>query len=137
MPTVMSMGKYAAAIAKTGLTIPGPGACPSESAIPGLLAFTRDDDPKVRRLALKHLCPCRLQRQRNDVWDRVFEMTHDPDPGVRRDAVHAMTDGSPREFAPLVLAQLEPMIRDPDPQVRKYVRRTMTAIRRSGRVNVN
>lgn len=131
------MGKYAAATAKTGLTIPGPGACPAEELIPVLLAHTRDDDPKVRRLALKHLCPCRLQRQRDPVWERVFEMTRDPDPGVRRDAVHAMTDGSPREFAPLVLTHLEPMVRDPDPQVRKYVRRTLDLIRRSGRINVN
>ncbi|HUP85744.1 MAG TPA: HEAT repeat domain-containing protein [Acidimicrobiales bacterium] len=131
------MGKYAAATAKTGLTIPRPGACPSDLQLPQLLAYTRDDDPKVRRLALKHLCPCRLQRQREAVWERVFEMTCDPDPGVRRDAVHGMTDGSPREFAPLVLTHLEPMIRDPDPQVRKYVRRTLEAIRRSGRINVN
>ena len=131
------MGKYAAALAKTGLTIPGPGACPSDVELPQLLAHTRDEDPKVRRLALKHLCPCRLQRQRDVVWERVFEMTADPDPGVRRDAVHAMTDGSPREFADEVLAHLELMLRDPDPTVRKYVRRTLGAIRRSGRINVN
>jgi vesicle coat complex subunit len=131
------MGKYAAAAAKTGLSIPGPGACPTDDQIPRLLAYTCDDDPKVRRLALKHLCPCRMQRQRDQVWERVFEMTLDPDPGVRRDAVHAMTDGSPREMAPLVMTHLEPMLRDPDPQVRKYVRRTLDAIRRSGRVNVN
>jgi hypothetical protein len=78
-----------------------------------------------------------MQRQRDQVWQRVFEMTLDPDPGVRRDAVHAMTDGSPREMGPLVMTHLEPMLRDPDPQVRKYVRRTLDAIRRSGRVNVN
>jgi molybdopterin-biosynthesis enzyme MoeA-like protein len=71
------------------------------------------------------------------VWERIFAMTTDDDPGVRRDVVHAMTDGSPREFAPLVLAHLQPMIRDQDPQVRKYVRRTLSAIRRSGRININ
>jgi hypothetical protein len=38
-------------MAKTGLSIPGPGACPSEDQIPQLLALTYDDDPKVRRLA--------------------------------------------------------------------------------------
>jgi hypothetical protein len=134
---VVEMGKYSAAMAKTGLSIPGPGACPSEDQIPQLLALTYDDDPKVRRLALKHLCPCRLQRQRDVVWDRIFEMTTDGDPGVRRDVVHAMTDGSPRDFAAVVLTHLEPMLRDADPQVRKYVRRTLTTIRRTGRINVN
>lgn len=133
----MAMGRYGAAIAKTGLGIPGPGTCPTESQIPELLAFTYDEDPKVRRLALKHLCPCRLQRQRDAVWSRVFELTADPDPGVRRDAVHAMTDGSPRDYAGLVQSHLESMRHDPDPQVRKYVSRTLSMIRRTGRVNVN
>lgn len=131
------MGRYGAAIAKTALDIPGPGSCPTEAQIPRLLAFTGDEDPKVRRLALKHLCPCRLQRRRDAVWTRVFELTNDPDPGVRRDAVHAMTDGSPREYAELVRSYLEAMRRDPDPHVRKYVNRTLSAMRRTGRVNVN
>lgn len=122
---------------KTGLGIPGPGTCPTEDLLPALVELTKDDDPLVRRLALKHLCPCRLQRQRNDVWNRVFELTRDPDPGVRRDAVHAMTDGSPREFADLVRSHLDAMRNDPDPKVRKYVRRTLVAMRRTGRVNVN
>lgn len=131
------MGRYSAAIAKTGLEIPGHATCPADDQIPQLLAFTGDDDPQVRRLALKHLCPCRLRRQRDEVWDRVFELAHDPDPGVRRDAIHAMTDGSPREFAGRVLAQLEAMTNDTDVKVRKYVRRTLSVVRRTGRVNVN
>ena len=131
------MGRYNAARAKTGLDVAGPGTCPTEDQIPRLLAFTRDEDPKVRRLALKHLCPCRLQRQRDAVWARVFELTNDPDPGVRRDVVHAMTDGSPREYAEVVRSHLESMRCDPDPHVRKYVSRTLATIRRTGRVNVN
>ena len=132
-----SVGRYSAAIAKTRLGIPGPGTCPSEHQIPQLLAFTYDDDPKVRRLALKHLCPCHLQRQRDAVWARLFELTSDADPGVRRDAVHALTDGSPQEYAARVGAHLDTMRNDADPGVRKYVRRTLGAIRRSGRINVN
>ena len=131
------MGRYNAAMVKTGLGIPGPGSCPGDEQLPLLLEFTYDDDPKVRRLALKHLCPCRLQRQRGAVWSRVFELTRDPDPGVRRDAVHAMTDGSPREYAAVVESLLVSMRRDPDQRVRKYVTRTLDTIRRTGRVNVN
>lgn len=137
MRTVQGMGRYAAAMAKTGLGIPGPGSCPGEELIPQLLALTLDEDPRVRRLALKHLCPCLLQRQRDPVWARVFELTDDPNPGVRRDAVHAMTDGSPREYAARVQSQPEAMRRDPDRQVRKYVARTLDAIHRTGRINVN
>ncbi len=124
-------------MARTGLAIPSPGTCPSEHQIPELLALTHDQDPKVRRLALKHLCPCRLQRKREVVWARVFELTGDADPGVRRDAVHALTDGSPRDYAPRVWERLDAMRRDPDPTVRRYVTRTLNAIRRTGRINVN
>ena len=131
------MGKYAGAMAKTGLSMPGPGMCPAESQIPELLRLTHDPDPRVRRLALKHLCPCRLQRERQPVWNRVFEMADDPDPGVRMDAVHAMTDGSPREYFNEVLAVIERMQNDPDAKVRRYIRRTLSAVRRTGRVNVN
>jgi hypothetical protein len=131
------MGRYSAAMAKTGLDIPGPGTCPAEDLIPRLLELTDDDDPLVRRLALKHLCPCRLQRQRDAVWTRVLELAGDHDPGVRRDAVHAMTDGSPREHAAVVRSRLEEMRNDPDPKVRKYVRKTLDTMRRTGRVNVN
>lgn len=124
-------------MAKTGLQIPGPGVCPTEEQIPTLLAHTRDDDPRVRRLALKHLCPCRLQRDREPVWERIFELAVDPDPGVRMDAIHAMTDGSPRDYAADVVTVLESMRNDPDVKVRRYVGRTLSSMRRTGRVNVN
>ena len=131
------MGKYATAMAKTGLSMPGPGSCPPDAQIPTLLALTHDDDARVRRLALKHLCPCRLQREREAVWSRVFELADDPDSGVRMDAIHAMTDGSPREYGNDVLAVVERMQNDPDVKVRRYIRRTLTKVRQTGRVNVN
>ena len=80
MRTVQGMGRYAEAMAKMRLGIPGPGSCPSDELIPQLLALTLDEEPRVRRLALKHLSPCLLQRQRDPVWARVFELTDDPDP---------------------------------------------------------
>lgn len=131
------MGRYSGAVTKIGFGIPGPGTCPTQSQIDELLDHTRDEDPKVRRLALKHLCPCRVRRDRPDVWDRVFEMADDSDAGVRMDVVHAMTDGSPRDLADRVRHQLEGMRRDPDRLVRRYVSRTLAAQRRTGRINVN
>ena len=124
-------------MAKTGLSAPWSGSCPPEAQIPTLLDLTYDDDPLVRRLALKHLCPCRLQRKRDVVWARVFELASDPDTGVRMDAIHAMTDGSPREFAAKVYAAVERMQNDPDVKVRRYIRRTLSKMRQTGRVNVN
>ena len=131
------MGKYSAAAAKIGFGIPGPGSCPTGGHVDELISHTFDDDPKVRRLALKHLCPCRVQRERGDVWDRIFEMAEDSDRGVRMDVVHAMTDGSPRDMADRVRRRLEEMRRDDDRAVRRYVARTLATQRRTGRINVN
>ena len=131
------MGKYTKAMQRTGLGIPGRTTCPSADEIPYLLELTHDADERVRRRPLKHLCPCRVRRRYDEVWDRIFEMAGDPRPGVRKDAVHALTDGSPKELVFRVLAQLEEMRRDPDDDVRRYVNRTINAYRRHGRVNVN
>ena len=131
------MGKYAGAVAKIGLGIPGPGACPTPAQVDALLAYSHDTDPKVRRLVLKYLCPCRVQRDRQDVWQRILEMADDTDPGVRRDVVHALTDGSPRGMAARVQQVLDGMRNDGDRLVRRYVNRTLAAQRRTGRTNVN
>jgi HEAT repeat protein len=130
------MATYAKATKRTGLRPPGGDARTSPDDIHELLELTNDDDPKVRRLATKNLCPCHVRADVPQVWDRLFDMLDDPDPGVRRDAVHALGDGSPRERAAEIASALEPLYNDPDRTVRKHVRRVVTAYRRTGRVNV-
>lgn len=131
------MGRYRRATEQTGLATPGPGSCPSAAEVPRLLSLTHEDDPLLRRLALKHLCPCRLQRKDDAVWERVFELAHDPDPGVRKEVVHALTDGSPRELGDRVLACLDELKHDRDREVRRFVARTLAAANKRGRINVN
>ena len=130
------MGKYAHAIAKTGLPIPGGGACTPESEIPRILELTYDEDVKVRRLAAKNLCGCHVRADHPEVWERVYELLDDPDAGVRSDAVHALGDSSPTHLAPRTAAALEGLYNDPDPVLRKRVRKVVNAYRRTGRVNV-
>ncbi|HZN16195.1 MAG TPA: HEAT repeat domain-containing protein [Acidimicrobiales bacterium] len=101
-----------------------------------LLELTHDDDPLVRRVAAKNLCPCRMKRDVEPVWERLFEMTTDPDPGVRHDVVHALTDGSPRTYAAGVYEVIDRMRNDPDRKLRKYVRYLAERQRRLGKVNV-
>ena len=128
------MGKYAEAMAKTGLGLPD--GCTPTDAIPRILELSHDDDPKVRRLAAKNLCACHVRSDHPEIWDRVFELLDDPDPGVRGDAIHALGDGSPRYLADDIARALEGLRNDPDRVVRRQVKRVLEAYRRTGRVNV-
>ena len=130
------MGKYAKVSQRVGVGLPGPNACPTDEQLNHLLALSFDADPKVRRLALKNLCPCHVRRKRMAVWERVFELAHDPNAGVRLDAFHALADGSPRELAPRVYAAFEAGLHDPDKKTRRFVRTLRSHQRRTGRVNV-
>lgn len=134
--TVLIVGKYTKVSESVGVGLPHPGSCPTDGQLDELLELSYDDDERVRRLALKNMCPCHVRRKRMDVWERVFELAVDPDPGVRRDAIHALTDGSPRELTPRVYAVLEQSRMDPDRKTRRYVRGLWERQRRTGRVNV-
>jgi hypothetical protein len=101
-----------------------------------LLSLTRDRDPDVRRIAVKNLCPCHVQQQRADVWERLLEMACDRNAGVRMDVLHNLTDGSPPELAVEVVAAVEALMNDPDDNVRGYAAFLRTRQLRRGRVNV-
>jgi HEAT repeat protein len=129
------MGKYAHAMATSGLGLPGE-ACTPAAEIPRILELTYDDDPKVRRLAAKNLCACHVRADHPEVWARVFELLEDPVAGVRSDAIHALGDGSPRHLADEIAQALDGLRNDPDRDVRRRVRKVLQHYRRTGGVNV-
>ena len=130
------MGKYAHAMEKTGLPIPGGNVCTPGSEVPRILELTYDEDVKVRRLAAKNLCGCHVRADHPEVWERIFELLDDPDAGVRSDAVHALGDSSPRHLAERIATALDGLRNDPDRDVRRRVRKVVNAYRRTGSVNV-
>jgi HEAT repeat protein len=130
------MPKLMAAALRAGLHIPGDGTRFTCDEIDRALTLTRDPEPRVRQAALAYMCPCHLQADRPEVWQRVFELAADPDRDVRRQVLHTLGDGSPRRLEGRVIATLESMRQDADSRLRRRVRRLLAQYRRTGRINV-
>jgi hypothetical protein len=107
------------------------------SEIPVLLEGTYDDDPRVRWQALRHLCPCHVKRNDEQVWNRAVTMATDPDPKVRDVVLHLLTDGSPRSREAEVVRVLEQMHHDPFPKLRRKARKILAHYRRTGEWNIS
>src|ERR1700744_5716824 len=100
------------------------------------LALTLDPDARVRKSAVRNMCPCHLKANHPRVWDRLLEMVGDADAKIRSHVLHTLCDGSPNERHAEIVAALERMHNDPDLKLRRRVRGVLAQYRRSGRVNV-
>ena len=103
--------------------------------VAALIDETRHPDARVRRRALRDLCPCEVRANVGAVWDRVLEMREDPDERVRSLVLHTLCDGSPADRRDEVVAAVEALGRDPDERIRRRARGVIAAYRRTGRIN--
>lgn len=105
---------HAAAVARdrVGVGLPVPGERRTRAEVDGLLKLTYHDDPRVRQVAIRNLCPCHIQGDVPEVWDRLLELADDRDHRVRHDVLHTLVDGSPRRIRPKVVEILEALAKD-------------------------
>ncbi|HZG67418.1 MAG TPA: HEAT repeat domain-containing protein [Herpetosiphonaceae bacterium] len=82
------------------------------------------------------LCPCHVQADIEQVWDRLIAMVHDPEAKVRSSVLHALCDGSPRVRESEIVRAIESMYHDPDPKLRRHVRHVLASYRRTGKINI-
>ena len=101
-----------------------------------LLSLTEDPDAEVRNEAVRALCPCHVQSNIPQVWDRLLVMVEDPDARVRGTILHTLADGSPRSREAEVVQAIEKMYNDPDLKLRRHVRKLLAQYRSKGNINV-
>ena len=57
--------------------------CELTDDIDEVIELTKHSDARVRRAALKEMCPCHVKQDIEEFWNRVLEMRNDPDKHVR------------------------------------------------------
>lgn len=97
---------------------------------------TSDVKPYERKIALRKLCPCRVKKDIDVFWDRVFEMIHDPEPDVRYQALHNICDGSPAYLEDRVIEAVQSLQGDQSNKVRRVVSKVLLHYRKTGKWNI-
>ncbi|GDX40577.1 hypothetical protein LBMAG21_08690 [Armatimonadota bacterium] len=105
-------------------------------SIEELIELTFHPDAEVRKCSANQLCPCHVQSDYPEIWNRLIAMANDPDVKVRGVILHTLLDGSPREREEEIVATLEKMYHDPDIKLRRRVRQLLANYRRGGKLNV-
>ena len=108
----------------------------STESIEEILQLTYHEDPEIRVRAAQQLCPCRVQRDNPEFWERIFELCVDPSPKVRFQILHDICDGSPAHYENEVSRALEIFNRDKDEHIKRMAHKALASYLRTGNWNV-
>jgi len=88
--------------------------CNETSDIDEMLRLLQHPDPRLRVMALKNICPCRMNGQDiPEFWDHIFKMcVTERDTNVRKQLLHTLCDGSPTSRELEVIAAIESLNQD-------------------------
>jgi len=101
-----------------------------------MLELSKSEDARERLRALREFCPCKVRKDFDEVWDRVFEMTDDTDEAVRYQVLHTLCDGAPQELEDRIIPVLEVMYNDKCEKIRRQARRVLCSYRKTGKWNI-
>ena len=110
--------------------------CRNTEDIDTILEYTHHEDNDVRLEACKQLCPCKVQKDIEVFWDRVFEMADDEDVRIRQRVLHIICDGSPERVEDRVYEALSRFNYDKDSDIRRTAHKVMVTYERTGKWNI-
>ncbi|EWS72678.1 hypothetical protein TTHERM_000729209 (macronuclear) [Tetrahymena thermophila SB210] len=101
-----------------------------------ILKYTNYQDNDIRLKAVSELCPCKVQEDNKEFWDRVFQMVDDPDAKIRARILHIICDGSPDRLELQVAEALERFNRDTDRDIKRQAHKVLASYTRTGKWNI-
>ena len=110
--------------------------CRNTEDIDEILEYTYSKDDDIRLEACKQLCPCKVLRDIEVFWNRVFEMVEDPDVRIRKRILHIICDGSPERVVDQVYEALGKFNYDKDSDIRRTAHKVMVTYERTGKWNI-
>ena len=85
-----------------------------------LIELSKAPNTEVRLKAIQQMCPCRVDGDVPEFWERLFEMTKDEDSRIRFQVMHNMCDGSSRKYENRIMECIEDLRTDKDAHVRTW-----------------
>lgn len=101
-----------------------------------IIELSRSESPLIRQKAAQQMCPCRVGKDFEEFWQRIFELAEDEESEVRYQILHNMCDGSPEGYEENVAECLEIFNRDPDKDIRRKAHKVLASYLRTGKWNV-
>ena len=101
-----------------------------------IIHLSKDKDPDIRLKAVENLCPCKIKRDYEMVYNRLFELSTDENVKVRFQVLHNICDGSPRDYEARVMKALDNFNRDKDKKIRRTAHKVMASVFRRGKWNI-
>lgn len=110
--------------------------CRETDDIDIILGYTHSIDADVRLEAVKQLCPCKVQKDIEVFWERVFELINDEDARIRKRILHIICDGSPERLEDRIYEALMEFNRDKDSDIRRTAHKVLATYERTGKWNI-
>lgn len=101
-----------------------------------ILEHTHNEDSDIRLEAVKQLCPCKVERDIDEFWKRVFEMVGDDDARIRQRVLHIICDGSPERLEDQVMDAVYEFGRDADSDIRRQAHKVLASYQHRGKWNI-
>lgn len=101
-----------------------------------IMELTYDPDESVRHDAVAQLCPCHVNDNIGDVWNRIFQLVEDESDLVRSRILHIVCDGSPKEYEDNVITILKIFERDSNKVINAKAKKILRHYKSTGKWNI-